>query len=317
MYENIQYTEQPKQFRNIISNFPAIKFKLAEQVIRAFANESTVYRISKDIERAIDNYVASGLDKGTANVNAQRDFAIEAALIKVYGSEMLDYIVDEGVQIHGGMGYSSETEIETQYRDSRINRIFEGTNEINRMVVSDSMIKKGTKKALDIIPAAEKVWKEIDNLTKVNFFDDYHEQNKQYITNFKKATLLITKLAIDKLGRKIAGEQEILFNLADMMMQVYVAESNALRIEKMDKVIKKHDIDLYKDILNVLQYESGQIIYKAGLDATICLAEENEQEKIINALNYFTKVKPFNFIDARRRIANKLIEDNRYTYSSY
>ena len=315
---SVRYANERKQFRSLISTFPAIKYKLAEQVIRVFANETTVYRISKNIEEAIEMYIAQGIDKGTANVDAQRDFAIEAALIKVYGSEMLDYVVDEGVQIHGGMGFSAETEIETMYRDSRINRIFEGTNEINRMVVSDTMIKKGMKKAIDLLPAAEKVWSEIDSLPKTpSFADDYYERNNQYVENFKKATLLITKLAIDKLGQKIAHEQEILFYLADMMMQAYVAESVALRVEKMDKGLKKYDIEVFKNILDVFQYESGQIIYKAGLDACMNLLDESEYEKIVGALTYFTKVKPVNTNDARRNIANRLIEDNKYTFSTY
>ncbi len=315
---SVMYANERKQFRSLISSFPAIKFKLAEQVIRVFANETTVYRISKNIEDAVEMYISQGLDKGVANVDAQRDFAIEAALIKVYGSEMLDFVVDEGVQIHGGMGFSAETEIETMYRDSRINRIFEGTNEINRMVVSDTMIKKGMKKAIDLLPEAEKVWAEIENLQETpTFSDDYHTRNQQYIENFKKATLLITKLSIEKLGKKIETEQEILFNLADMMMQLYVVESNQLRVEKMDKVIKKHDIDLYKDILDVLMYESSQIIYKAGLDAIFSITEESEQSKFVKALLHYTKVKPVNYINARRNIANKLIEENRYCFSNY
>ncbi|MBN2893142.1 MAG: acyl-CoA dehydrogenase family protein [Bacteroidales bacterium] len=315
---SVNYANERKQFRALLSTFPAIKFKLAEQVIRAFANESTVYRISKNIEDSVEMYINEGLDKGTASVDAQRDFAIEAALIKVYGSEMLDYVVDEGVQIHGGMGYSAETDIETMYRDSRINRIFEGTNEINRMVVSDTMIKKGMKKAIALLPAAEEVWKEMANLpSKPAFSSDYHERNQQYIKNFKKATLMVTKLAIDKLGQKIAGEQEILFNLADMMMQLYVAESAALRVEKMDKNFNKHNISVYKDILDALQYESGQIIYKAGLDAITYLEPEETQSEFINALLHFTSVKPVNLVQARRNIADKLIDDNKYNFSTY
>lgn len=315
---SVQYANERKQFRSLLSSFPAIKYKLSEQVIRAFANETAVYRISKNIEDAIEMYVAQGVDKGIANVDAQRDYVIEAALIKVYGSEMLDYIVDEGVQIHGGMGFSAETEIEGLYRDSRINRIFEGTNEINRMVVSDTMIKKGMKKAIELLPAADKVWAEFEKLSgKPVFADDYHERNKQIVQNFKDATLLITKLGMEKLGKKIAREQEVLFNLADMMMQLYVAESAALRVEKMDKTLDKHDIDIFKQILDVLQYESGQILYKAGLDAIMTVVPAEEQDKFINALTYYTSVKPANFIEARRNIANRLIEDNKYTFSTY
>ncbi len=315
---SVKYANERKQFRSLLSSFPAIKYKLAEQVIRAFANESAVYRISKNIEDAVNTYVSQGVEKGIANVDAQRNYGIEAALIKVYGSEMLDYVVDEGVQIHGGMGFSAETDIERMYRDSRINRIFEGTNEINRMVVSDTLIKKGMKKEIDLLPAAEEVWNEYKNLARtLDFSDDYYENNKMYVKNFKKATLLMTKLAIEKLGRKIANEQEVLFNLADMMMQLYVAESTALRIEKMDKVLNTHNIDIYKDILDVFQYESAQILKKAATDEIMGLTDADEMNDLIKAIDFYTSVKPFNLIKARRRIADKLIEDGKYTFSTY
>ncbi len=315
---SVQYANERKQFRSLLSSFPAIKYKLAEMVIRAFANESAVYRISKNIEDAVQMYVNEGRDKGVANVDAQRNFVVEAALIKVYGSEMLDFVVDEGVQIHGGMGFSAETDIERMYRDSRINRIFEGTNEINRMVVSDTLLKKGMKKEINLMPALDEVWNEYKNLPEVpEFAEDYHERTAQYIENFKKATMLMSKLAIEKLGRKISREQEILFYLADMMMQTHVAESTQLRIEKMDRILNIHNIDIYKDILDVLMYESGQILRKAGTDEIMSIVPAEEQAEFIKALNYYTSVKPFDILGARRRIADKLIEDNKWTFSNY
>jgi len=315
---SVQYANERKQFRSLLSSFPAIKYKLAEMSIRAFANESAVYRISKNIEDAVQMYVTEGREKGVANVDAQRNFVVEAALIKVYGSEMLDFVVDEGVQIHGGMGFSAETEIERMYRDSRINRIFEGTNEINRMVVSDTLIKKGMKKEIALLPALDEVWNEYKNLPeKPEFADDYHQRANQYIENFKKATLLMSKLAIEKLGRKISREQEILFYLADMMMQTHVAESTQLRVEKMDKILNIHNIDIYKDILDVLMYESSQILRKAGMDEIMSIVPAEEQKDFVKALDYYTAVKPFDIIAARRKIADKLIEDNKWTFSNY
>lgn len=317
---SVQYANERKQFRQKISSFPAIQYKLAEMVIRAFANESAVYRISKSIDDAVKAYIAAGVDKGTANTDAQRDFVVEAALIKVYGSEMLDYVVDEGVQIHGGMGFSAETQIERMYRDSRINRIFEGTNEINRMVVSDTLIKKGMKKEFDFIPAIEKVATEFRNITVTPFADDYYQRNHQYIENFKKAILLMCKLAIDKLGNKLSNEQEVLFNLADMMINLYVAESTLLRVEKLEKVFNKHNIEIYKDILDVLMYETAQIIRKAANDEILGLIPESDFQDYCDytkAVDAYTQVKIFNIINARRRIAAKLIEDNRWTFSNY
>lgn len=315
---SVNYANERKQFRSLLSTFPAIKYKLAEQVVRAFANEATVYRISSNIEDAVQMYVDQGVEKGKANVDAQRNFVIEAALIKVYGSEMLDYVVDEGVQIHGGMGFSAETNIERMYRDSRINRIFEGTNEINRMVVSDTLIKKGMKKEIALMPALEEVWANYKNISeKPVFDDDYYSRNNQYVKNFKDATLLMTKLAIEKLGKGISRNQEVLFNLADMMMQLYVAESVALRIEKMEKVKNSNNIEIYKDILDVLQYESAQIIKKAANDEIMGIVQGDEQLEFFKAIDFYCQVKPFNLIEARRRIADKLIDDNSYTFSTY
>ena len=311
---SVNYANERKQFKTLISNFGAIKYKLSEQVVRTFANESAVYRISQNVEDAIQMYVDEGMDLGKAQVEAQRKFVIEAALLKIYGSEMLDFVVDEGVQIHGGMGYAAETVIETMYRDSRINRIFEGTNEINRMVVSDTLIKKGTKKEIDLIPTAEKLFSEIENLSEKPIFDeDYNKRNNQIVQNLKNATLLLTKTAIDNLGRKISREQQVLFNLSDMMTQVYVAESTALRVEKMSGIIETK-MDLYKDILDLLLYESAHIIYKAGVDAIYTIAKEDEQEKLMKSLTYYTRTKFFNNKEARIRIAEKIIEENKYAF---
>jgi alkylation response protein AidB-like acyl-CoA dehydrogenase len=315
---SVQYANERKQFRALLSSFTGIKYKLAEQVVRAFANESAVYRISKNIEDAVQMYIDEGKDKGQANVDAQRNFVIEAALIKVYGSEMLDFVVDEGVQIHGGMGFSAETEIERMYRDSRINRIFEGTNEINRMVVSDTLLKKGMKKEIELLPETEKVWEEYKNLPQnQQFADEYYQRTQQYIKNFKKATLLMSKLAMDKLGRKLSREEEILFNLADMMMQTHVAESTKLRIEKMDKVLGIMPIEIYRDILDVLLYESAQRIRNAAMDEIMAIADENEQKDLLAAISYYTSVRSFDLLGARRRIADKLIEENHWTFSNY
>ncbi len=315
---SVQYANERKQFRQKIANFGAIKYKLSEQAIRTFANESAVYRISQNIEDAVKDFMAQGMDKGKANVEAQRKFVIEAALIKVYGSEAYDYIVDEAVQIHGGMGFSAETEVEMAYRDSRINRIFEGTNEINRLVVSDTEIKKGMKKEIALLEKADEVWNEFENLPeKPQLSDDYYERNHQYIANFKKATLLMTKLTIEKFGRKFSNEQQVLINLANMMMQLYVAESTLLRVEKLDKVHNHHFVPYFKDMLDVLMYESAKYLYDNALDALYSMVSEEELDKFVKALKYYTFIKPFNVKEARIRIADKLIEDNKYSFSDY
>ncbi|MCF6185193.1 MAG: acyl-CoA dehydrogenase family protein [Bacteroidales bacterium] len=190
--QSVQYANERKQFRTLIANFPAIKYKLAQQVIKAFANETAVYRMSKNVDDAVKRNIAGGTDKGQANVEAQREFVIEAALIKVFGSEMLDYVVDEGVQIHGGMGFSAETAIERGYRDSRINRIFEGTNEINRMLIVDMTLKKAMKGTLDLMGPATKVANELMSIPDFGSGDESElELLHKYVKNFKKAVLMV------------------------------------------------------------------------------------------------------------------------------
>ncbi|NPA68278.1 MAG: acyl-CoA dehydrogenase [Chlorobi bacterium] len=313
--QSVQYANERKQFRTLIANFPAIKYKLAQQVIKAFANETAVYRMSKNVDDAVKRNIADGMDKGTANVEAQREFVVEAALIKVFGSEMLDYVVDEGVQIHGGMGFSAETAIERGYRDSRINRIFEGTNEINRNVTGDTLIKKGLKGEIPLFEEAAKVVAGIDKFTgKPDFSGNYFEDVKLTVNNFKKVFLLLVDAAHKKFGKKLSREQEIIFNFADIIMQSYVAESLYLRVNRLQTLKGEEAGKIYKDILDVYLFDSANIVYNQGIEAIYSFIGENEQDKYIEALRYLTKVKPANIKEARRRIADKLIDDNKYQF---
>ncbi|MCF6365096.1 MAG: acyl-CoA dehydrogenase family protein [Bacteroidales bacterium] len=312
--QSVQYSNERKQFKTLISNFGAIKYKLAQQVIKTFANEAAVYRMSKNVDDAVKRNIANGMEKGQANVEAQREFAIEAALIKVFGSEMLDYVVDEGVQIHGGMGYSAETPIERGYRDSRINRIFEGTNEINRNVTADTLIKKGQKGEIPIFEEAAKITASLDKIPESpQFKGEYFEDAKMTVANFKAAFLMLIDAAQNKFGRKLSREQEILFNFSDIIMESYVAESLYLRVQKLQD-LKGEKGSIYKDILDVYLFDSSHVVYKNGLEAIYSFVDEADQCKYIKALRCFTKVKGVNVKDARRRIADKLIDDNKYTF---
>ncbi len=313
--QSVQYSNERKQFKTLISNFGAIKYKLAQQVIKAFANETAVYRMSKNVDDAIKRNIDNGMDKGQAAVEAQREFAIEAALIKVFGSEMLDYVVDEGVQIHGGMGYSSETPIERGYRDSRINRIFEGTNEINRNVTADTLIKKGQKGELPIFEHAKKMSELLDKMpVQVPYSGDYFNDVKLTVKNFKSVFLVLVEAAQNKLQRNLASEQEIIFNFADIILETYISESLLLRVEKLQKMKGEEAGKIYKDILDVYLFDASNVIYGQGIEAIYSFIEESEQNKYINALRYYTKVKAVNVKEARRRIADKLIEDNKYMF---
>lgn len=312
--QSVNYANERKQFGSLISNFGAIKQKLAEQVIRTFTNESAVYRASSDIEEAVKKNLADGMEKGKAEIEAIAKFSVECALLKVYGSEALDYVVDEAVQIFGGMGYSSEAPIDRAYRDSRINRIFEGTNEINRLLTADSAIKKAQKGEFDLFGPAKKILKGISKLEEKDIPEDYYEEKKFYIRNFKDAILMVIQAMSDKFKKNLINEQEIMMNIADMMLQVYAAESTLLRIEKLEKMKGEKFIQVYKSILDVFIYDASNIILKSGLDAISSFIDGKELETLHKGLIHYTKVRPVNVKDARREIADRLIYDNRYTF---
>ncbi len=312
---SVQYANERKQFGTTINNFGAIKYKLAEMVIRTFANESLTYRASQNIDDAIDALVADGMDKGRAMVEGLRQYAIEASIAKVFGSEALDYVVDEGVQIHGGMGYSAEMLVERAYRDSRINRIFEGTNEINRMVTIGEMLKRGMKGEIDLLTPAKAVAAELMGIpdfgsTSMDYFEGHHK----VIANFKKSILMVAGAALQKFTDKIQNEQEILMNVSDMLMYTYAAESMMLRIEKLNGMYDEEKMKLYKNMLDVFIYDTASRINKIGVDAVNSFAEGDERQAMLMGMKRFTKVNPVNVKDARRMIADKLIEDNRYNF---
>ncbi len=312
---SVQYANERKQFGTNIANFGAIKYKLAEMVIRTFANESLTYRASQNIDDAIESLVAEGMDKGRAMVEGLRQYAIEASIAKVFGSEALDYVVDEGVQIHGGMGYSAEMPVERAYRDSRINRIFEGTNEINRMVTIGEILKRGMKGEIDLLTPAKAVAKELMGIpdfgsTSMDYFEGMHK----VITNFKKSILMVAGAALQKYTDKIQNEQEILMNVSDMLMYTYAAESMMLRIEKLNGKYDEEKMKLYKSMLDVFMYDTASRINKIGVDAVNSFAEGDERQAMLMGMKRFTKVNPVNVKDARRMIADKLIEDNRYNF---
>lgn len=313
--QSVSYANERKQFGSLISSFGAIKHKLAEQVIQTFTNESAVYRTSKNIEDAAALNREAGMEKGKAEIEAMGKFSVECALLKVYGSEALDYVVDEAVQIFGGMGYSAEAPIDRGYRDSRINRIFEGTNEINRLLAADTAIKKGQKGDMDLISRGREIFESLDTLKKhKGTFQNYFEEKHFYIENFKKLTLLTIFAFSERYRKNLINEQEIMMNVADMMMQLYVAESTALRVEKMQKIYDEKHIEIYQDILDVFVVDVAHSVCKSARDAFSSIEEDEALNKLLKATDIFTAVAPVNIKDARRRIAERLIYDNRYTF---
>ena len=309
----VNYANERKQFGKLISNFGAIKHKLAEQTIKTYAAESAVYRATKDIDDAIEGLKADGFDKGKANIEGSARFAVECAVLKVFGSEVLDYVVDEAVQIYGGMGFSADMPVDRAYRDSRINRIFEGTNEINRLIVVETAIKSAQRGSYDLFSHTESAYAEISNLTDtLDGTEDYFEEKRKYVINFKKSILTTIQAMQNIMGRKMFAEQETMMNVSDMIIQAYVAESTLLRVEKLKNMNGEDAVVLKKDILDVFIYDAADEIRKFGKDAINSFAEGDVAIEINNAIEHFTKVASVNTRDARRRIADYVIEENAY-----
>jgi len=310
---SVEYAITREQFKTAIANFGAIKHKLAEMAIRTFASESALYRTARLIDDKEEELHESGKPFNEALLGAAEEYAIECAILKVHGSEVLDFAVDEGVQIHGGNGFSAEYNISRAYRDSRINRIYEGTNEINRLLTVDMTLKRAMQGRLNIMGAAMKVSQELMSIPDFGSEDEtpFSEERKM-VNNFKKTVLLTAGAAAQKLMMQLEKEQEILMCISDMAIDTYVAESLLLRVMKLAEQGKNDTV--YKDILNCYLYDAADRIHKNGKDAINSFAEGDEQRMILMGLKRFTKTQPFNSKEARRRIADHLISEKRYPF---
>lgn len=305
---SLKYALEREQFKQKIANFGAIKNKLANMAIRNWVCESALYRTSKWVEDKEKELVENGKPFNEALLGAAEEYAIECAILKVYGSETLDYVVDEGVQIHGGNGFSAEYEISRAYRDSRINRIYEGTNEINRLLSVDMVLKRAMKGQLDLMGPAMAVSKELMSIPDFGSGDDApFAEEKKLIVNFKKAILLTAGAAVQKLMMKIESEQEILMNIADMAIEAFHAESALLRAIQLSE--KDPENQYVKDIAQSYLYDAADKINKSGKDAINAFAEGDELRMLLLGIKRFTKTQPYNSKEAKRRIADKLISD--------
>ncbi len=313
--KSINYANERVQFKLQISKFGAIRYKLAEMATRNFAIESACYRAGQNIDDAYDALVAGGMETGKAKLKSTEEFAVECAILKVWGSEMLDYVVDEGVQIYGGMGYSAEAPMDRAYRDSRINRIFEGTNEINRLLIVDMLLKRALKGELDLMTPAQAVASELMSIPEFGEEDDsLFAAEKKTLKNLKKAGLMIAGSAVQKLMMSLAKEQEILMNIADIIGVVYVLESTILRVEKLVKARGEEAVQGQLDMMRIYLQEAVDSVYLAGKEALNSFAEGDELNMMLVGLRRFTKVAPYNIKDARQRVAKQLIEANKYCY---
>jgi len=310
---SIQYAKTREQFKLPIAKFGAIRHKMAEMAIRMWVCESALYRTAKWIDDKETELQKTGKSFAEALLGAAEEYAIECSILKVFGSEVLDFVVDEGVQIHGGNGYSDEYTISRAYRDSRINRIYEGTNEINRLLTVDMVLKRAMKGKLDLMGPAMAVQKELMSIPDFGAEDEgVFAKERKYITNFKKAILMVAGAAVQKLMMQLDKEQEVLMNIADMAIEVFNAESALLRVMKLSDSKGAEQVSIQTDIMRTYLYDAADRINKAGKDALNSFAEGDELRMMHIGLKRFTKAEPFNTKDARRRISDKLVADNGY-----
>lgn len=312
-----QYANERKQFGQTIGSFGAIQQKLANMATLAYVSDAALYRAGQDIENNQQRLKDKGLEDAEAKLKGIEEYAVECAIIKVLCSETMAFVADEGVQIYGGMGYSADAPMEAAYRDARISRIYEGTNEINRMLIVDMLLRKAMKGELDLIGPAMKVAGELMEIPDFGAEEDesYLAAEKKVLANLKKATLMVAGAAVQKFQTKLASEQEILMNLADMAIQVYALESAILKTEKLaSRLGETACAERYAMTVNFMHQAADQC-NRAGREAIYAFAEGDEQRMMLLGLKRFTKVQPENLKLVRRSIAAKIIEENRYPFS--
>jgi alkylation response protein AidB-like acyl-CoA dehydrogenase len=311
----INYSNERKQFKTSISSFGAIQHKIAEMATKIYVADSANYRSGQNIENHIKRLEENGIDSQKAKLLGVQEYSIECAILKVFCSEVVQYVSDEAVQIYGGMGFSAESEVEAAYRDARISRIYEGTNEINRLLIVKMILKKGTTGEIDLMSSMKRVAKELLTLpTFENTSKGLFTEEKKVLNNLKKAVLLVAGSVSEKLGNKIATEQEVMMNIADMIIETYVLESALLKTEKL--VMKNGEKNTAEQIAMCInfQHQSVEKISKNGKEALYAISEGDEQKILLLGLKRFTKINASNLKENRRLIAKKLIETNKYCF---
>ena len=309
------YANERVQFGVPIASFGAIKYKLAEQTIRNYGLESAQYRVSNMIQKRIKSLVADGMEREKAKLEAAEEYAIECAILKVLGSEVLDYTVDETVQIHGGLGFSEEFSAARAYRDSRINRIYEGTNEINRLIAVNQLMKRAMKGHIDITNPAWAVQKELVSGSNGTAFTGDYADEQYTLAGLKKTFLMVVGAAVKsqmdgKLNLK--HEQEILMNIADMMIEIFMAESTYLRVAKLKEMAR--DVATENALLKVVITDTTDRVTKLAKDALTSFSEGDELALMLKGIRKFAHFTPVNIKDARRTVADRVIAESNYPF---
>src|SRR5690625_4617389 len=307
-----KYANEREQFETPISSFTLTQEKLGTLAANTYANESAVYRTVGLFEQKMGSLTDEQLKDGREVAKAIAEYQVECSMHKYMGTELLDYVADEAVQIHGGYGYMEEYEVERMYRDSRINRIFEGTNEINRLLVPGTLLKKAMKGELPLFQEAQKLQEELMTMMPEEVSDETLEQEKYLTKNAKKIVLLGAGLAAQKYMQDIENEQEILSNLADMVAEVYNMESAVLRTEK---AIDRSGEEVNKQKLlytEVYVQEAMNRIEANAKEILIAVEEGDNLRMMLSALRRLTRHTPKNVIGLKREIADKIIEEEKY-----
>ncbi len=313
----IHYANDRVQFNTPIAQFGAIRYKIAEMATSAYAGESATYRAAKSIEDRINARVAEGTSHQEAELKGVEEFAIECSILKVAVSEDIQNCADEGIQIYGGMGFSEDTPMESAWRDARIARIYEGTNEINRMLSVGMLIKKAMKGHVDLLGPAMKVQEELMGIPS---FDtpDYSElfsEEKEMIGKLKKAFLMVAGAAVQKYGMDLDAHQQLLMAAADMLIEIYMAESTVLRTEKLAKKQGEDKVQEQIAMAKLYLYKAVDVVTLKGKESIISFAEGDEQRMMLMGLRRFTKYTNMpNIVGLRETITTKLVAENNYCF---
>jgi len=313
---SINYAKERKQFKTPIASFGAIQAKLAEMAMHAYVSESATYRASKDIDNRLQIRISTGEDPATAELKAVEEFAIECSILKVAASEYMQTAADEGIQIYGGMGFSADAPMESAWRDARISRIYEGTNEINRMLTIGMLLKKAMRGHVNILEPAMAVASE---LTSIPSFDTpdysaYLSEEKAILRNLKKVFLMVAGSAVQKYGEELENNQQLLLSASDILIDIYMVESAILRTEKNAERSGIETQNVQLAMTQLFLYKTVDKVTQKAKEGIVSFAEGDEQRMMLMGLRRFTKYQEFpNVVNLRNTIAEAIIEKGSYS----